>query len=66
MTNVTVELVELNLDTDYLEIATVSLIREYLARKVRILCMIKFSHFLIHVILYNNLNIGVSRFISGI
>ena len=29
------ESVDLNLDTDYLEIATVSLIREYLARKVR-------------------------------
>jgi len=29
------ESIDLNLDTDFLEIATVSLIREYLARKVR-------------------------------
>lgn len=34
MTNATSDLIELNLDTDYLEVAIVTLIREYLARKV--------------------------------
>ncbi len=55
------ESVDLNLDTDYLEKATVSLIREYLARKVRAYLVFFVSLFQLNVLYLNRTAIDKSK-----